>query len=94
FLSTFNFHVKPQLVLNPTLVGDYEIKNGRWTDKTVTISLSTDPGAMWANVRANDQTVEVKVVSIDTGGGEVFMPGGGVVIAEIVKDGAFYCDDS
>ncbi|CAN0454696.1 unnamed protein product, partial [Ectocarpus sp. 12 AP-2014] len=46
FLSTFNFHVKPQLVLNPTLAGDYEIKEQGWTDETVTISLSTDPGAM------------------------------------------------
>ncbi|CAM9632037.1 unnamed protein product [Ectocarpus sp. 4 AP-2014] len=93
FLSTFTSRVKPQLVLSPTLVGDYEIKSGRWTDKIVTISLSTDPGAMWADVRANDQTVEIKVVSIDTGGGQVFMPGGGAVIAEVRKDVA-NCDDS
>ncbi|CAM9704563.1 unnamed protein product, partial [Ectocarpus sp. 8 AP-2014] len=83
------------LVLSPTLVGDYEIKEQGWTDETLTISLSTDPGAMWANVRAEDRTVEVKVVSIDTGGGEVFMPGGGVVIAEVRKDDAtFNCEDS
>ncbi|CAM9368981.1 unnamed protein product, partial [Ectocarpus sp. 12 AP-2014] len=93
FLSTFNFHVKPQLVLNPTLVEDYEI-NGRWTDEAVTISLSTDPGAVWANVWAENKTVEIKVVSIDTGGGEVFMPGGGAVIAEVQKDVTFNCDDS
>ncbi|CAN0121482.1 unnamed protein product, partial [Ectocarpus fasciculatus] len=77
FLSTFNFHVKPQAsLLSPTLAGDYVIKEDGWTYETVTISLSTDPEAMWAIVRDEDKTVEVKVVSIDTGGGQIYLPGG------------------
>lgn len=67
---------KKQLVLSPTLPEDYLIKEQGWTDETVTISLSTEPEAMWADVRSEDKTVEVKVVSIDTGGGQVSMPGG------------------
>lgn len=65
-----------QVVLSPTLPGDYLIKDQGWTDEAVTISLSTTTGAKWAHILEEGSTVDVKVISVDTGGGPVTMPGG------------------
>lgn len=65
-----------QVVLSPTNEGHYQIKDSSWTDTTITFSLGTKAGAKWADVRAEEQTQDMKVVSIDTGGGAVPMPGG------------------
>lgn len=62
--------------LSPTYWGNFLIKDGGWTDSTITFSLGTDDGAKWADVLGGEETVDMKVVSIDTGGGAVSMPGG------------------
>ena len=63
--------------------GDYTINDGDWTDMAMTISLvpksSTEDveiESRWAEVMGEDSSVAIKVVSIDTGAGGVFMPGG------------------
>eukprot|EP00903_Cladosiphon_okamuranus_P015736 g14524.t1 len=93
FLSAFNHHDKPKVVLSPTNQAHYLVKDGEWTDSTITFSLSKDAGAKWADVLTG--TVNMKVVSVDTGGGPVSMPGGGIVIAQVrVDDETFICEDS
>eukprot|EP00752_Nemacystus_decipiens_P008401 g7511.t1 len=95
FFSSFNHHDKPQVVLSPTGAGQYYIKDGGWTDITITFSLTPIATAMWANVLTEGDTQDMKVVSIDTGGGPVPMPGGGIVVAEVrADDESFSCEDS
>ncbi|CAM9180767.1 unnamed protein product [Scytosiphon promiscuus] len=94
FLSASDPHFA-RVVLSPTVAGDYLIKDQDWTDEAVTISLSAATGARWADVQTEGSTVNVKVVSIDTGGGPVAMPRGGIVVAEVrMDDATFSCEDS
>lgn len=65
-----------QLELSPTMSKDFLIKDGEWTDETVTISLSPAADARWADVRSAEETMAIKVTSIDTGAGSVPMPAG------------------
>lgn len=65
-----------QVVLSPSESGHFIIKEGGWTDATITFSLATEEGAKWARVVSEEETADMKVVSIDTGGGAVPMPGG------------------
>lgn len=55
---------------------DFLIKDGQWTDETVTISLSPETFAKWADVRSEGETMDIKVTSVDTGAGSVTMPAG------------------
>lgn len=55
---------------------DFWIKDGEWTDETVTISLAPEPGAKWADVRVEGETTAIKITSVDTGAGSVAMPAG------------------
>lgn len=64
------------MVLSPTYPGHFLIKDREWTDSTITFSLGMEVGAKWADVFAEGETKDMKVVSIDTGGGAVSMPGG------------------
>ncbi|CAN0066429.1 unnamed protein product [Pylaiella littoralis] len=95
FISAFDIHKKPKLELSPTMSADFWIKDGEWTDETVTISLAPEPGAKWADVRVEGETTAIKVTSVDTGAGSVAMPAGGIVIAQVQMDDAtFSCEDS
>ena len=71
--------VDDQVVLSPTLAEDYVIKDNEWTSAAITISLNSKSksSSVWAEVTENaEETVAVKVLSIDTGAGVVEMPGG------------------
>ena len=64
------------MVLRPTIQSHFFIKDGGWTDSTITFSLTSAAGSKWADVLTEGATEDMKVVSIDTGGGPVPMPGG------------------
>ena len=67
----YDTHLVLQVVLSPTMWGDYTINDGGWTDTTMTISLvprssSEDANeSKWAEVTGEDSSVDIKVVSID-----------------------------
>jgi len=64
------------VVLSPTQPQDFFIRDESFTDLTITLFLSQEHGAKWADVRSETERTAIKVVSIDTGGGPVIMPGG------------------
>lgn len=70
-----------QFVLSPTPSDNFAVMNAGWTTKSVTLGLARTEGSSndtpkWAEVYDDDETVPLKVLSIDTGAGPVEMPGG------------------
>lgn len=67
---------RTQVVLTPTKSEDFFVKDTLTADNTMTLYLSKEYGARWADVSSESESIAMKVVSIDTGGGPVTMPGG------------------
>lgn len=62
--------------MSPTPAENYEVQPLHDISTKLSIRLTSTSSAMWANVVDEGKTVPLKVVSIDTGAGQVKMPGG------------------
>jgi len=91
FINSFNPDHEPKVKFD-TIPESLFTVSSDWTDSFMKVWLVE--GKEWAHLEG-EQTAAIKVVSIDTGGGEVMMPNGGTMIVTVHADSdSTLCDDS